>query len=176
MAGRGGLDPGVGVDLSYFMDKSGFSKPMCPDASFGEGLSDWRVMTLRDERGREQLLARVAAGTGLEQTREWHVALFDDHQQSFKSIARWDIHDTHESAHPFRARVDDRDYFYLFPNWRVPAELAALRDLDATKRSLASRAAAIARCGMRVDRDASGHIRYSWKAGAERCTMAGCVN
>src|SRR5205807_5716851 len=53
--GRGGLDPSVGVNLTYFIDASGFSKPMCPD--FGEGLQ-WieGVMTVPDEKGRERLV------------------------------------------------------------------------------------------------------------------------
>ena len=35
---NGGLDPSVGVDLSYFVDKSGFSKPMCPQPKGGHAL------------------------------------------------------------------------------------------------------------------------------------------
>ena len=35
---RGGLDPSIGVDLTYFTNTNGFSRPMCPDASFGSGL------------------------------------------------------------------------------------------------------------------------------------------
>src|SRR5262245_26165465 len=36
LPGQGGLDPAVGVDLIYFVDAGGFSKPMCP--KFGPGL------------------------------------------------------------------------------------------------------------------------------------------
>src|SRR5213076_2272517 len=57
LPGCGGLDPSAGVDLTYFVDASGFSKPMCPD--FGPGLQ-WieGVMTVRGE-GRTPRRARL---------------------------------------------------------------------------------------------------------------------
>ena len=38
LPGHGGLDPSVGVDLTYFVDDSGFSKPMCPQPKGGHAL------------------------------------------------------------------------------------------------------------------------------------------
>jgi len=164
---RGGLDPSIGVDLTYFTNTNGFSRPMCPDASFGSGLK-WieGLMTVR-ENGQERLLARVAAGAGLGKTREWHLALFNDERQVFESVTRWEIHDGHDSAHPFHARVDGVEYIYLYPNLRVRAEIAAMKELTNyeafTCVSGDSKAA-----GTTVDRDETGRVRYSWKAGAER--------
>ncbi len=168
--GRGGLDPGQGVALTYFTGTEGFSKPMCPDAEFGEGLK-WieGVMTLRDEAGRERLLARVAAGTGLSRTRDWHLAQFHDEKQAFESIARWDIHDTHDSAHPFRARVGTNDYFYLYPNWRVRAELSALRELKSYEAfTCVADGGKLRGADTAIERDGTGRPRYAWKAGADR--------
>ncbi len=130
LPGRSGPEPGAAGDLTHFVDKSGFSRPMCPEAGFEKGLQ-WIefVLTLRDDSGRERLLARLASGTGMQTTHAWHLAMFDDEKEVFKSVARWEIHDTHDSSHPFKAQVDGMDYLYLYPNYRVPAQLAALRDL-----------------------------------------------
>ncbi len=38
LPGRGGLDPSVGVDLTYFVDDKGFSKPMCSLPGAGDAL------------------------------------------------------------------------------------------------------------------------------------------
>ena len=168
--GRGGLDPGVGVDLTYFVDKAGFSKPMCPDVSFGKGLK-WieGLMTLGDERGRERLLARVAAGTGLDKTRDWHLASFNDEQQVFESLVRWDLHDTHDSAHPFRARAGTNDYLYLYPNYRVRADLASLTNLAAYEAFTCLALGARHDGGAsKLNRASDGQLRYEWRAGAAR--------
>ncbi|HEU0008646.1 MAG TPA: hypothetical protein VFT34_02410 [Verrucomicrobiae bacterium] len=170
LPGRGGFDPGVGLDLAYFTDKAGFSKPMCPNASFGKGLK-WieGLMTLCDERGRERLLARVAAGTGLDKTRDWHLAIFNDEQQVFESLARWDIHDTHDSAHPFRARAGTNDYFYLYPNYRVRADLASLTNLAAYEAFTCLAPGACYDGGAsRLNRSPNGPLRYEWRASADR--------
>lgn len=166
---RGGLDPAAGVDLTYFTGADGFSKPMCPDSEFGEGLK-WieSVMTVR-ENGSEKLLARVAAGTGLEKTREWHLAQFNDDKQIFESLVKWDLHDTHDSSHPFRGKVDDVEYLYLFPDLRVLAKISAMRELKSYEAFTC-----VAGDGKWsgkdtvIDRDAAGRVRYSWKAGAQR--------
>ena len=160
--GSGGLNPSQGVDLTYFTGKDGFSRPMCPDSEFGEGIK-WieSVMTVRDA-GSEKLVARLAAGTGTETTREWHLAQWDDTKQHFVSLVRWPVHDSHDSSHPFRAMVDGVDYLYLFPDLRVRAELSALREFKNYEAFTC-----LAGDGT-VDRDAPGRVRYSWKPGAER--------
>src|SRR3989442_4481899 len=102
---RGGLDPSVGVDLRYFIDASGFSKGICPD--FGPGLQ-WieGVMSVPDAGGRERLVARVSSQKGLRPAYAWHFAVFNDEKKIFESKVRWEISETHDSSHPFRAHVN----------------------------------------------------------------------
>src|SRR5688572_4050666 len=54
---NGGLDPSVGINLTYFTDKTGFSRAMIaidePGVKWLTGL-----MTVRDETGRERMVAR----------------------------------------------------------------------------------------------------------------------
>ncbi len=174
--GRGGLDPGIGVDLDYFVDESGFARAMCPLPEEGmhwiEGL-----LTVPDGRGGECLVARMANEKDLSQAYDWHLMVFNDKRGVFESVQRWDIHDPHESAHPFRARIDGADYYYLFPNFRVRADLTSLADLgryeaftclagDGKWRGPESK----------IDREAAGSIRYSWKAGGDRLTGGRLAN
>src|SRR5262249_44942309 len=127
------------------------------------------ITTLPGNQGQECLVARVAAGTGLETTRDWHLAVFNDERQEFESVVRWDIHDTHDSAHPFRARVGGIEYLYLYPNFRVRAELEALRDLQRYEAFTC-----IAGDGKlrgeetAIDRNTAGKVQYNWKAGGDR--------
>lgn len=122
------MDPGAGVDLNYFVDESGFSKPMCPFEVPGlkwmEGLT-----TVKDETGRERLVSRYASHRDLGYAHEWCLALFNDEKQEFERVKGWDIHKGHRSSHPFHAEVDGRDMIYIFPNLRVPANLDDMKDL-----------------------------------------------
>ncbi len=149
---KGGLDPSVGVDLRYFVDAEGGAKPMCGE--LGPGMK-WigGLFTLTDGSGRERLLATVARMKHLEYAHDWQLALFDDEKEIFESVARWNVHDHHVSAHPFRVRAGGVDYFYLFPDLRVKADLASLRDLGAYEAFTS---------------EAAGSAPYRWKAGARR--------
>jgi hypothetical protein len=146
---RGGLSPDVGVDFEYFVDAQGFAKGMCPD--LGPGLKWILGLFTVQERGRERLLALVTAMKDLEYAHEWHLAAFDDEERVFRSLVRWEVHDSHESAHPFRARVDGVEYFYLFADQRVRADLASLSRREAYEAFVPD-----------------GEGRYAWKAGARR--------
>ena len=165
---HGGLDPGAGVDLNYFVDPSGFSKPMCPN--FGEGLQ-WieGVMTVRDEHDRERLVARVSSQKGLMPAYAWHLAVFNDEKQIFESQVRWNITEGHDSSHPFRARVNGVEYLYLYPNWRVKADLKSLSDLKSYEAfTCVADDGRLRGNETKIDRDGAGRPRYSWKSGAQR--------
>jgi hypothetical protein len=165
LPGRGGLDPGAGVDLTYFTNADGFSKPMC---GLTNGGLKWMesLVTVPDEHGVERLVARVARHRDLGYVHDWHLMVFDDAQGQFQSVQRWDIHESHVAAHPFRARAGGADYCYLYPNFRVRADLNAMRDLKNYESFTC-----IAGDGQwkdaatQIDRDAAGRVRYSWKPG-----------
>jgi hypothetical protein len=166
LPGHGGLDPSVGVDLTYFVDGSGFSKPMCPEPHQGPRWIE-SLLTVPDERGVERLVARVENVKDLSKAYGWHVMLFNDGKQIFESIQRWDIDQPHRSAHPFRARVDGREFYYIFPDFRVPAEFKALQDPGAyeTYTCISGDGKWHGR-ETEIERDAAGHPRYTWKSGA----------
>jgi hypothetical protein len=168
LPGRGGLDPSVGVDLTYFVDSTGFSKAVCP---LPKGGMHWieSLLTVPDAHGVERLLARVGIMPGLGNATEWDLMIFDDAKEEFEPICRWEIHDPHQSAHPFRARVEGTNYYYIFPDFRVPADLASLSNLNQYE--------AFSCLGgdgrwqgdkSKVARDKAGRIQYTWRKGADR--------
>ncbi len=165
--GRGGLDPGVGVDLSYFVDASGFAKAMCPNPGTGlrwlEGL-----MVVRDGHGGDCLVARMTEQKDVGEAQAWYLMKFNDEQKIFEPLHRWDFHESHRSAHPFRARIDGSPYYYIDPDFRVPADLAALA--DSNRYEIFTCAAGDGKwrgASTEVDRDAEGRPRYEWKAAGE---------
>jgi hypothetical protein len=128
LPGNGGLDPSLGVNITYFTNKDGFAKQMCPN--FGKGLH-WieGVFTLKDPSGRERLVARVSSQEGLRPAYAWHFAVWDDEKEQFIPLLKWDVQMDHDSSHPFRAKVGGREYIYLYPNHRVRADWHSLTNL-----------------------------------------------
>jgi hypothetical protein len=158
--GQPGADPLRGIDFTYFVGADGFSKPICPD--FGPGLQ-WieSVLTIKHD-GEEKLVARVASVPGLAKPHDWHVAVFNDEKETFESVVRWEIDEPHDSAHPFRASVNGQEYFYLYPNYRVPARLGSLTNLSEYEALTCLTGAT------NVLRDPQGSIRYEWRQGEPR--------
>jgi len=181
---RGGLDPGVGVDLDYFVGASGFSRPMVdlpgPGAHWIEG-----PLVVPDEHGTPRLAARVATHVDLGPAKCWHLVVFDDAKALFEPVKRWEWHEGHDSAHPFHATVDGVEYVYLFPNLRVKAELARLENLDEYEALTCVAGDGKVRGPVhgpvhdnvhvddtKIERDAAGRALYRWIGGADRLAPA----
>lgn len=124
---RGGLDPSVGVNLSYFVDREGFSKPMLPLGRPGlvwiEGM-----FTIRDPDGRERLAVTYTRQPGLAPPTERGVAVFDDAAKEFRVLAQFPPTRGHTSSHPFRFVDNNVPYLYFYPNQRVPDDWKAVAD------------------------------------------------
>ena len=168
LPGHGGLAPGVGVDFTYFVNETGFAKPLCPD--FGPGLQ-WieAVMTVPDDHGVERLVARVTSQTGLVAPYAWHFAVFNDEKQIFESKARWQDPQTHNSPHPFKARVDGVTYLYLYPGFRVKADLASVADPQNFEAfTCVAGDGKLTAPPPTIARDPTGAPHYRWVRGADR--------
>lgn len=168
MPGPGGLDPEVAIHLTYFGDDHGFVRPMCPEPK--EGLR-WieGVMTVPDEKGRERLVARVAHHKDLGPALGWYLMVWDDDRSEFRQVRRWDRSEGHDSSHPFRVRAGGVEYLYLYPNWRVPADLASLGDEARYEAFTCVGGDGRVRGGSTsVVRDGNGRAVYSWRSGADR--------
>jgi len=168
LPGKGGLDPSEGVDFIYFVDESGFPKPMCPFEAPGEFRWIEGLMTVPDETGRELLAARYVNLKVMEgdvKVVEWGLLAFNDEKQEFERLVRFDLQEGHASAHPFRVFVDGTEYYYLLPNFRVEAHLDHLKDLRRYESFTPLKAGDSTDA---LDRSAKGVLRYRWKAGMDR--------
>jgi hypothetical protein len=128
LPGKGALDPGVGVDLTYFSDGRGFVKPMC--AVPGDGMK-WLfgLMVIPDEHGVKRLLVRYRRMKDLEREYETGLAMFSDTRQQFERLVRFRSGQLAPDGRPFRAG----EYYYFVspypaPCVRVKAEWRAVQD------------------------------------------------
>ncbi len=179
LPGKGGLDPNVGVDLTYFVSKApgklihvGFSKPMCPLPNSGLVWISW-ILTLRDDKGTERLIAGYSRIKDLDEAYERIVGVFNDQTESFEPFARLDVSlkEPTLTGHPFRGDAGGEDYFYfagrrLFT--RIKADLRHLVD-PKTYESFTPLAAGTMyeKAASKLDRSSDGRLIYAWKANTD---------
>jgi len=126
-----GLDPAKGIELTYFTDQAGFSRPMCNVP--GEGMK-WLdgLAVVPDETGAERLVARFARMKTLEQVLERGWVIFNDKTETFDVLASWPLDEPRwPCCQAFHHRVGERDYIYFawpYPHVRVKADVKAIKD------------------------------------------------
>ena len=128
---HGGLDPGVGVNLRYFVDDAGFSRPIWPRQDEGVMWTDGVLVVKED--GRERMLARFSRMKDLGTKLGHGIGEFDDETNAFKIVQLIDLAEPWRfpsgQALPFKEGPSD--YFLFgapFPNTRVNATRAAVLD------------------------------------------------
>lgn len=165
---NGGLDPAIGINLTYFTGRDGFSRPMCPiEGQPGPVWIDGLVVC-NDSSGRERLLCRFARIKTLGELYEQGFAQYNDDKDLFEPIRRFPIDQPlYMHSHPVRHKDADGDYWY-FP---APFPLVRCRaDCDSLLNPAAYEAYTCLKPGARynadrpeLDRDPSGKLIYSWK-------------
>ncbi|WP_152049439.1 hypothetical protein [Tautonia marina] len=166
LPGGGGIDPNVGINLKYFVDENGFSRPMARMPGDGPTwLSGFAV--LPDEDGRERLYAGYAKIKPPLTTYERGICRFDDETEQFERVA---VFSDPEGLAPngHAVPIDDQTgttflhFATPYPLVRVEARPEAMTD--------ASRYEAFTcleeRNPPRVERDEQGRPVYRWRAGA----------
>ncbi len=167
--GQGGLDPAVGVDLTYFIDKSGFSKPMTPFAVRGMKWKSW-LAVVKDREGRERLTTHYRSMMSLAEVAESGLAVFNDATEVFEPYSRFEPgFGMDVPAHPFRVASGRDEYLYFsqpLPVWRAHAVLEELADAAMyegyTPLVAGSR---YEKTATSLDRDPHGRLMYGWKRG-----------
>lgn len=168
LPGRGGLDPAVGIDLTYFVGPDGFSRPMCP--SGGKPGMVWidAVLTVPDADGRERLVCHYARMKSLGEMLEHGLARFDDDRQVFVPERQFPLDVVlGPRGHPMRVEDPGGPFYYFsapFPLVRCRADWKSLCDPQAYE------AYTCLQPGARwdpehpaLDRDADGRLVYGWK-------------
>lgn len=173
---NGGLDPGVGIDLAYFVDESGFSKPMFPSSAFPGPGPKWitAVMTVKGENGAERLLARYDRIKILGEAYERGLGIFNDKTETFERLVKFDMNaPLLPAGRPFRVGVDREEYYY-FPSWyplpliRVKADMQHIADTRAYQGFTCLAAGSkYEKNATKLDRGADGRLIYAWKTGTE---------
>ncbi|MBN2595143.1 MAG: hypothetical protein JXA81_16695, partial [Sedimentisphaerales bacterium] len=111
---RGGLDPSLGVDLEYYVDEGGFSRPMSPLKEPGLVWLDG-LLTVQDPQGNERMVAKFARLKGLSDVLERGLMVFNDETETFEPLVRGDLEflPYRNTGHAFGVEVDGQPYYYF---------------------------------------------------------------
>jgi len=164
---RGGLNPALGVNLRYFTDAAGFSRPMCRlGVKRGMIWAD-AFCVLPDKTGHERLVCHYAHMKSLGEMLDHGLAVYNDAKEKFERLRRLEMKDRWRwpgQAHPVRCRENGVDYLCLgevFPIVRVPADLEHFIDPQAYEAwSCLSEGSTLE--SPRAARDAQGRLQWRW--------------
>lgn len=189
----GGLTPDVGVDLQYFIDETGFSRPMVPSQAPG---AIWlHGLFVLQETNHQQLIAHYSRVKTIDEKLEHGLVLFNDSIETFEKLVQFSqdaiLYPRGQALHRENG-VDDYIYFCTpFPSIRVRAKLDAILDptqyesftclkpgtqyplelpaikRDASGKLVVSPEATAARresAKPQLDVDGNGNIIWDWKA------------
>ncbi|MBI1369560.1 MAG: hypothetical protein GC162_13010 [Planctomycetes bacterium] len=107
------IDPSSGVNLQYFTDKTGFSRPMIPLGKPGVVWIDG-VVTVPDKDGRERLVCHYSRRKSLAEELEQGVAVFDDESEVFKPVVELPLDaKLHPRGHAFIVTEGDAKFIYF---------------------------------------------------------------
>lgn len=163
LPGMGGLDPSLGVDLTYFVGKDGFSRGVCEVPGQGMKWMD-AVMVVPDEAGKPRLVSRYAIMKSLGECVERGVAAWDDAAQAFKPLSKLP---KDETLYPWGQALQHEGYVYFasaYPLTRVKADLKSVQDVTQYEGySPLVAGTRFAREKTQLQRDADGRLVFDWK-------------
>lgn len=163
---NGGLDPDMGVAFAYFK-KDDFVAPMCPMP--GQGNPYWlgSLVSVRDEAGRERLLAHYAKIKPLMETIGRGIVEFNDEKAFFEEVRAYPLDDVVQpNGHPFRYVKNEREFLYFFADGvhRTPARYDAVVDHSQYEAFTCLKAGTqFDGAKSKVERTPQGAPLYSWK-------------
>jgi len=166
--GTGGLDPDIGIDLTFFVDENGFSKEMCPIPGPHMIWNHW-MGVFRDNNGDEQLVLHYARQEGLAAIQESGLAIFNDEIEVFEPFFQYNsVYPFWPKGHYLIANVNGEDYHYF--SFATPYSLRTKADLEHIKDINSYEAFTCLKEGTKyngtsseIDRNGEGEIIYSWK-------------
>jgi hypothetical protein len=167
MPGKGGLDPAVGVDLEYFVDKGGFSRPMMDVP--GDG-AKWAsgMMVVKDNAGRERMVCGYVRVPGLAPPLERALAIYNDEREVFERWKELKLDaPLYPDGQPVRVTDGGVEYFYFpapYAVTRVRADWASVGDVGQYEAFTCLKAGTrYEKEKTRLDRDRDGKLVWGWK-------------
>lgn len=171
LSAQGGLDPSIGVDLTYFVDDKGFSRPMAPFPEVESGVY-WMdgLIVLPDDTGKERMVGHVSHMKSLGERLGHGLVVFNDAAEIFETLKPLkDSQELHPVGHPFDVMIDGQRYIYFprpYPLTRVRAQWDALLDPDMYESFTCLEPGTGYEGGAaKVHRDEQGRVVWDWKAG-----------
>lgn len=164
LPGQGGLDPEVGVDLTYFPDEKGFAKPTMKMPGKGP---TWMtsLVPLKDRGGKERLYATYVKVEPPLKAYARGLAVWDDDKKEFARLAEFDPDLAFNFGHALRHTKGGVEYVYFahpYPLTRVRATAEDFRDIKNFECYTCLKEGTRPGAG-ELDRDGEGKLRYSWK-------------
>lgn len=177
LPGQGGLDPGVGVDLSYWVDAGGFSREMAPVPGPG---AVWLggLQTAPDQSGVERMFAHFVRVQSLGTAYEQGLVAWNASAETFEKVSSLPLDETlHAHGHaPFRHVSGGVEYLHFanpYPNLRVERKFEFLdqpRKFEGYTPLVAG--ARFDGAATRLERDAQQRLVWGWKANTPPLTPA----
>ncbi len=162
----GGLDPAVGVNLDYFLGPDGFAKPTCKMPGDGPTWIGGLSVLHDPDDGHERMFATYAKIQGFLTTYERGFVEWDDDAHEFRKVHTYPLDaPARPDGHAFFHEQDATDYVLFshpFPLTRVLATPESLLDIDEYE-SYTCLLPGSRLEDPRLDRDASGRLRYAWR-------------
>jgi len=172
LPGKGGLEPEVGVNLSYFVDDQGFARPTAPIP--GEGPT-WisGLVVLKDSAARERMFAVYVKVRKLLEVYERGLAEYHPETNRFEKLVQFPDASTYPgefpSGHTLLSQDHGVEYVYYcnpYPLIRMPA------DPDQLKKIGSCEAFTCLKPGTRMtqqqlDRGPDRALHYGWKTNTQ---------
>ena len=183
LPGKDGLDPARGVDLEYFVDQDGFSRPMVPMPEDKDG-AIWigGLAVVPDATGRPIMIGAYSRMKDLGTKLEQGLIRFNDERQIFEKAKKigleekWRFPEGHPTRMKEKNKEKGNEYLVFsrpFPVARVRAAWEAIQDADAYEAFTCLEPGKVFKKGKsRVERDGAGQAAWGWKRGAEPLTQS----
>ena len=171
LPGQGGLDPGLGVNLTYAVGKNGFAKEAAKMPGKGPTWIDGLVV-LPDKNQRPRLLAQYVKIKSPLTVYERGVVQFNDERQQFGHRATFPkAVPLYPHGHPFlHHAADAQEYVYFaggMPLVRVRASLASYLDPSQYETYTFLPAGS----GSDVQRNPDGSLKFEWRGGQPKLDL-----
>jgi hypothetical protein len=165
----GGLRPARGIDLEYFVDEQGFSRPMFPPEP---GVLIWvdGAFSVEDPLGKPRVLVHFSRRKSLSEELSSGLAVLNDQSHTFEPLREYTEGDKlYPRGQSFLVHDGGTDYIYFAEPYaivRVRAQWDAVLDPEQweafTPLLAGSNWDAV---GPNLDRTADGRLHYAWKKG-----------
>jgi hypothetical protein len=171
----GQVQPDVGLDLDYITDHQSAIRPVANMP--GDGPTWISALTvLRDSAGNQQMLAGYVKIRNQLEAYRWGFVRWDEEAEQFEQLREFDEQPLlflGPQTHSFTHAEGESEHVYFtnpLPLTRVPADPEAFVDPDRYEGYSCLKAGTRLDDGQ-LDRDASGRLRYGWKANTPPLTQ-----